>query len=62
MRADVLAPSDIAYGLGRMYQAYADPAGVENVMVFRDFSEAMRWLGLNSVSLAELHEEKSGIK
>ena len=59
MRTAVLAPSDIAYGLGRMYGRYANP-DPEKVTVFRDASKAMRWLGLNSLSLEELHERKSG--
>ena len=53
-RTAVLAPRDDLYGIGRMYSAYADP-GSEDVKVFKDVSEAMRWLGLNPVSLAELH-------
>ncbi len=53
-RTAILAPRDDLYGIGRMYSAYADPDS-EDVMVFKDVIEAMRWLGLNPVSLAELH-------
>ncbi len=53
-RTAVLAPRDDLYGIGRMYSAYADPDS-EDVNVFKDASEAMRWLGLNPLSLAELH-------
>ena len=53
-RTAILAPRSDLYGIGRMYSAYADPDS-EEVKVFKDVSEAMRWLGLNPVSLAELH-------
>ncbi len=57
----IIAPRAELYGMGRMYTAFTDP-DTENVEVFKDVNEAMRWLGLNSVSLAELHGEKSGLK
>lgn len=61
MRTAVLAPRHIAYGLGRMYGRYANP-DPEKVTVFRDVSRAMRWLDLKSLSLEELHGQKSEIK
>ena len=54
-RASV-APRDYVFGMMRMYGAFADPNS-ENVMVFKDVDEAMRWLGLISVFLTELHGE-----
>ncbi len=54
MRTAVLAPRDDLYGICRMYSAYADPDS-EDVKFFKDVSDAMKWLGLNPVSLAELH-------
>ena len=39
----VYAPSDLGFGLARMYLAYAD-AGGEIVNVFRSLPEAERWL------------------
>ena len=53
-RTAILASRDAEYGIGRMYSAYAD-SDVETVKTFKDVREAMRWLGLNPVSLAELH-------
>ncbi len=54
MRTAVLTPRDELYGIGRMYGAYADSES-EDVKVFKDVIEAMRWLGLDPVSLAELY-------
>ncbi len=53
-RTAILTSRSGMYGIGRMYSAYAD-SDVETVKTFKDVSEAMGWLGLNSVSLAELH-------
>jgi hypothetical protein len=41
----IVAPSDHAYGIARIYAAYAEHDGCA-VHVFRDFGEAERWLGL----------------
>ncbi len=60
-RTAIITTTRLVYGMGRMYSAYAVP-DKENVEVFKDVNEAMRWLGLNSVSLAELHGDKPRIK
>lgn len=49
-RLAVVAPTDLAYGLGRMYEAYR---GLENrstkqVQVFRSMDEALAYLGTGS--------------
>lgn len=54
-----IAPRDNLYGMVRVYSAYAD-SGSEKVNVFRDVDEAMRSLGLEPVTLAELHGETGG--
>ncbi len=56
MRTAAIAPRDSVYGLARMYSAYTDPDS-EKVNVFRDADEAMQSLGLEPVSLADLHGE-----
>lgn len=44
-RSAVLAPRDHAYGIGRMYEVFAEE-GPENVRVCREVEEALEWLGL----------------
>jgi hypothetical protein len=41
-RAFVL-PNDLGYGLGRMFQAYADGTARGEVAIFRDEAEALAW-------------------
>jgi hypothetical protein len=38
----IVAPSDLAFGLGRMLELYADQP--EAIMVFRTFAEADAWV------------------
>jgi hypothetical protein len=52
-RLAVVAPTDLAYGLGRMYEAYR---GLENrstkqVEVFRSMDEALAYLGTGSATI-----------
>jgi len=42
-RRAILAPKDMVFGLARTYEAYSGIAG-QNVHVFRERSEAIRWL------------------
>ncbi len=42
-RSAVVAQSDLAYGLARMYSALVEEAGID-VQAFRDMDEAMTWL------------------
>jgi hypothetical protein len=43
----IVAPGDLAYGLGRMYQAYRqlDERSTKQVAVFRTMEEARQWIG-----------------
>ncbi len=44
----IVAPTDIAFGLGRMFQTFRalEDGGTRNVEVFRSREEAMEFLGL----------------
>lgn len=44
-RRAIVAPTDHAFGIARMYAAYAEHDGC-TVQVFRHFAEAEEWLGL----------------
>lgn len=46
-RLAVIAPSDTAFGIGRMYQTYRelDPRSTKEIGVFRTRSEALAFLG-----------------
>jgi hypothetical protein len=52
-----IAPVEHVFGMSRMYCVLTSDS--ENVMVFRDSVEAIRWLKLGSITLAELHGENS---
>lgn len=43
----IFAPSDLAYGLGRMFESFRDvvPHGTKRVGVFRSMEEALAFLG-----------------
>jgi len=45
VRRAIVAPSDIAFGLARMFSTYAESAS-QTVAVFRAIDEAERWLGI----------------
>jgi hypothetical protein len=43
------APNPAVFGIGRMWTAYHEMAtGMENVRIFYDLAEALKWLGLES--------------
>jgi len=46
----IVAPGDLAFGLGRMYQTYRglEPHSTKQVGVFRSLKEALAFLGLAS--------------
>ena len=52
-RRAIVAPSDLAYGLSRMFSLHAEQVG-QNVMVFRTESAAVEWLNSPIESAAEL--------
>lgn len=43
-RRALLASSDVAFGLGRMFQMLRETKGETGIRVFRDREEALRWL------------------
>ena len=45
----IIAPDDLPFGLGRLYEAYSDESP-ESTSVFREIDKAFEWLGL------DLHE------
>ena len=47
-RMAIVAPDDLAFGLGRMFGTHRDNAapGVKPVNVFRTMPEALAWLGI----------------
>jgi hypothetical protein len=49
-RFAIVAPSDLTFGIGRMYETYRGLAGGEakKVSVFRTLDEALRFLGLDN--------------
>lgn len=50
----IVAPHDLAYGLGRMYEAHRALTGKSSkqVAVFRTMPEALAWLGRTAADLA----------
>lgn len=44
-RRAIVAPSDLAFGMARMFATYADQAS-QDVRVFREMALAEAWLGL----------------
>lgn len=50
----IVAPQDIAFGLGRMYEAHRamNPRSAKEVGVFRTMAEALAWLGRMPADLA----------
>jgi hypothetical protein len=45
VRLAVVAPTDVMFGMARLYSAHREPSTME-VAVFRDLTEAHAWLGL----------------
>ena len=55
----ILAPSDVAYGYGRMFKAFRayQDGGARNVEVFRTPEEVMNFLGLQSLTMEQVIKE-----
>ena len=49
-RTAIVAPRDQAYGIGRMYEVFAEE-GPENVRVCRDMEDALEWLQIEPDAL-----------
>ena len=45
VKVAMFAPTDVAYGLIRMYQVFTEDSA-SDLQVFRDRSDALRWLGV----------------
>ena len=43
-RRAILATSEVAFGLARMFEALRESAGEDGIQVFRDLNEALDWL------------------
>lgn len=45
----IVAPQDVAFGMGRMFGAYRDsnPQSKKEVAVFRSMAPALKWLGMD---------------
>ena len=59
-RFAIVAPDNLAFGLGRMFQAYREleKGSRKNVGVFRTLEEALAWLGIpDSPPMPELPHE-----
>jgi hypothetical protein len=52
-RFAIVAPQDLAFGLGRMYGAYRElnPGSTKQVAVFRTRKAALNWLGIEEQNL-----------
>jgi hypothetical protein len=46
-RRAFFAPTPLAYGMSRMFIAFREASGQEQMQVFRDHNEALLWLGLH---------------
>src|SRR4051812_37383965 len=46
-RRAIVAPSDVLFGLARMYQTHLGEIGAAQLGVFRAIEPALRWLGLS---------------
>jgi hypothetical protein len=47
-RRALVAPTDLLFGLWRMYQTNLGEVGSSQLGVFRDLQSALRWIGLSS--------------
>jgi hypothetical protein len=56
-RTLIIAPGDVVFGLGRMYQTLADNADGIRVEIHRDPADALAALGLAFASVPELLQE-----
>jgi hypothetical protein len=45
-RRAFFAPTPLAYGISRMFIACREGTGAEQIQLFKDRQEALRWLGV----------------
>ena len=60
-RMGIVAPDDLAFGLGRMFQSYREleKDRTKEVGVFRTHEEAFAFLGIADSPLPDVHEEST---
>jgi hypothetical protein len=61
-RVAIAAPTDVTFGMARMFEAFRAGGGTDYA-VFRDMSEARRWLGLDGADaeqVAPTHDAQAG--
>jgi hypothetical protein len=56
----IVASSDIAYGMNRMYEAMSDLESPLEISVFRDVSSALKWLGREGIDIESIFKEIMG--
>jgi hypothetical protein len=56
-RRAFVAPTDLLYGLSRMYQSYWNRGHLDQAAVFRSLEPALRWVGLTDTPAIPLGEE-----
>ena len=52
-RVAIAAPADVTFGMARMFEAFR-AGGATEYAVFREMSEARRWLGLSSADAEQV--------
>lgn len=57
-RRALVAPTDLLFGLARMYQTHLGEVGASQLGVFRELGPALDWIGLDDE--AELPEQPTG--
>ncbi len=56
-----IAPSDVTFGMCRMYQIITDAEGHIEAGVFRDAGSALKWLGREGIDVESVFEEIRGV-
>jgi hypothetical protein len=57
-RRAFVAPSDLLYGLARMYQGYWNQGYDDEVAIFRSVEPALQWLGVTDAPSPPLADEE----
>lgn len=53
----VIASSDLAFGMNRMFQSMADLKSPLEISVCRDLSSALKWLGREGIEIENIFEK-----
>lgn len=57
VKVAIVAPSDISYGMSRMFEMLTDGDTPAEVRVFRDIASAATWLGRKGIDIEAMFEE-----